>query len=92
MTPDVKYAAAAYLISLTTLINPGTSASTMAVLVLSMMLVSASFWLVFVYALDRQTIRDSIDRSQKTIDRLFGGMLCLPGLRVALVSRLGGFR
>ena len=76
-----------YLGVFTTLINPGTSASTMAVLVLSMMLVSASFWLVFVYALDRQSIRDLIDRSQKTIDRLFGVVLCLLGLRVALASR-----
>jgi RhtB (resistance to homoserine/threonine) family protein len=76
-----------YLGVFTTLINPGTSASTMLALVLSMMLVSTSFWLVFVYTLDRQTIRALIERSQKTVDRLFGVVLCLLGIRVALASR-----
>ena len=76
-----------YLGVFTTLINPGTSATTMLALVLSMMLVSASFWLVFVYTLDRQTIRALIARSRKTVDRLLGVVLCLLGIRVALLSR-----
>jgi RhtB (resistance to homoserine/threonine) family protein len=76
-----------YLGVFTTLINPGTSASMMLALILSMMLVSTSFWLVFVYTLDRLAIRELIERSQKTVDRLFGVVMCLLGIRVALASR-----
>ena len=71
----------------TIVITPSTSASAMLALILSMMLVSASFWLCFVHTLDRPTIRDFIERSQRTVNRLFGVTLCLLGFRVAAVTR-----
>jgi threonine/homoserine/homoserine lactone efflux protein len=52
-----------------------------------MMLVSASFWLCFVYTLDRRTFRDAVERSQRTAQRIFGALLILSGLRVASMSR-----
>ena len=48
------------------------------------MLVSASFWLLFVYTLDRPTIRESIDRSQQTVNRICGALLLLLGILVAM--------
>ena len=71
----------------TIVITPSTSASAMLALILSMMLVSASFWLCFVHTLDRPTIRDFIERSQRTVNRLFGVTLCLLGFRVAAATR-----
>ena len=71
----------------TIVITPSTSASAMLALILSMMLVSASFWLCFVHTLDRPTIRDFIERSQRTVNRLFGVALCLLGFRVAAATR-----
>jgi RhtB (resistance to homoserine/threonine) family protein len=76
-----------YLGVFTMVITPETPGSVMLLLILSMMLVSASFWLVFVYTLDRPTIRESIERSQQTVNRIFGGLLVLLGLRVASMSR-----
>ena len=76
-----------YLGMFTTVITPETSASTLLVLIISMMLVSASFWLFFVYTLDRPFIRNSIARSQQTVSRIFGALLVLLGLRVASLSR-----
>ena len=76
-----------YLGVFTMVITPETPASSMLLLVISMMLVSASFWLVFVYTLDRPTIRESIERSQQTVSRIFGGLLVLLGMRVASMSR-----
>lgn len=76
-----------YLGVFTTLIDPGTTAGTMLALVFSMMLVSTSFWLVFVYTLERRAVRLVIERSRKTVERLLGVVLCLLGIRVALVSR-----
>ena len=51
-----------YLGVFTTVISPETSPGAMLLLIFSMMLVSASFWLVFVFTLDRPTIREFIDR------------------------------
>jgi RhtB (resistance to homoserine/threonine) family protein len=76
-----------YLGVFTMVITPETPASTLLLLIFSMMLVSASFWLVFVYTLDRPTIRESIERSQQTVNRIFGGLLVLLGMRVASMSR-----
>jgi threonine/homoserine/homoserine lactone efflux protein len=76
-----------YLGVFTTVITPETSPSTMLVLVFSMMLVSASFWLVFVYTLDWQTLREFIERSQWTVSRIFGVLLIALGVRVASMSR-----
>jgi RhtB (resistance to homoserine/threonine) family protein len=76
-----------YLGVFTMVITPETSASTMLVLIITMMLVSASFWLFFVYTLDRPAIRNSIARSQQAVIRIFGALLVLLGLRVAAMSR-----
>jgi RhtB (resistance to homoserine/threonine) family protein len=76
-----------YLGVFTAVITPDTSASVMVLLIFTMMLVSASFWLVFVYTLDRPAIREFIERSQQTVNRIFGALLCLLGLRVAAMQR-----
>jgi RhtB (resistance to homoserine/threonine) family protein len=76
-----------YLGVFTMVITPDTSASVMLVLIFSMILVSASFWLVFVYTLDRPTIRELIERSHQTVNRIFGVLLVLLGLRVASTAR-----
>ena len=76
-----------YLGMFTMVITPETSATTLLVLIISMMLVSASFWLFFVYTLDRPFIRNSIARSQQTVSRIFGTLLVLLGMRVASMSR-----
>jgi RhtB (resistance to homoserine/threonine) family protein len=76
-----------YLGVFTTVITPETSAGAMLLLIVSMMLISASFWLVFVYTLDRQTIRELVERSQQTANRIFGVLLILFGVRVASMSR-----
>jgi RhtB (resistance to homoserine/threonine) family protein len=76
-----------YLGVFTIVITPETPASAKLLLIVSMMLVSASFWLFFVYTLDRPAIREFIDRSQRTVNRIFGGLLVLLGVRVAAMSR-----
>ena len=76
-----------YLGVFTVVITPETSASAMFLLIVSMMLVSASFWLCFVYTLDRPTVRQWIERSQQAVHRIFGGLLILLGLRVASMRR-----
>ena len=76
-----------YLGVFTTVITPETSRSTTSLLVVIMMLVSASFWLFFVRTLDRPTIRGVIERSQRAVNRIFGVLLVLLGVRVASMSR-----
>jgi RhtB (resistance to homoserine/threonine) family protein len=76
-----------YLGVFTVVITPETSASAMLLFIVSMMLVSTSFWLCFVYTLDRPTVRQWIDRSQQTVHRIVGGLLILLGLRVASMRR-----
>jgi len=76
-----------YLGVFTTVITPETSGSTTLLLVVIMMLVSASFWLLFVRTLDRPTIRGVIERSQRAMNRIFGALLVLLGVRVASMSR-----
>jgi threonine/homoserine/homoserine lactone efflux protein len=76
-----------YLGVFTTVITPETSPTAMFLLILIMMLVSASFWICFVYTLDRRTLRDVVERSQQTVNRVFGALLILLGLRVASMSR-----
>ena len=76
-----------YLGVFTLVITRETSASTMLVLVLSMMLVSASFWLLFVYTLDRRIIRGFVERSHQTLSRVSGALLILFGIRMASMSR-----
>ncbi|HEV8394859.1 MAG TPA: LysE family translocator [Vicinamibacterales bacterium] len=76
-----------YLGVFTVVIAPGTSAGTMLALVCSMMLVSASFWLLFVSTLDRPVVREWFARSQRNLNRAFGGLLILLGVRVAFAER-----
>ena len=75
-----------YLGVFTVVITQDTSASAMLLLIFSMMLVSASFWLFFVCTLDRPTIREFIERSQQTVNRIFGVLLLLLGMRVAMAA------
>jgi threonine efflux protein len=76
-----------YLGVFTVVITPDTSASTMFVLILIMMLVSASFWLLFVCTLERPIVRDALERSHHIVNRIFGALLILLGIRVASMSR-----
>jgi len=76
-----------YLGVFTTVITPETSTSATLLLIVSMMLVSASFWLFFVYTLDRPTIRRFAERSQRTVNRICGALLLLLGIRVASMAR-----
>jgi threonine/homoserine/homoserine lactone efflux protein len=76
-----------YLGVFTIVITPETSASATLLLIAIMMLVSASFWLCFVYTLDRPSVREFIDRSQQTVNRICGVLLVLLGVRVAAMSR-----
>jgi len=76
-----------YLGVFTTVITPETSTSATLLLIVSMMLVSASFWLFFVYTLDRPTIRRFAERSQRTVNRICGVLLLLLGIRVASMAR-----
>jgi RhtB (resistance to homoserine/threonine) family protein len=76
-----------YLGVFTVVITPDTSAGTMVVLIFAMMLVSASFWLFFVYTLDRPTIRRGMDRSQQIVNRMCGVLFILLGLRLASAQR-----
>jgi RhtB (resistance to homoserine/threonine) family protein len=76
-----------YLGVFTTVITADTSASVMFLLVVIMMLVSTSFWMFFVYTLDRPAIREVIERSRQAVNRIFGGLLLLLGLRVASMRR-----
>ncbi len=71
----------------TMVITPETSASATLVLVLTMMLMCALFWLFFVYTLDRPVVREVIERSQQIVDRIFGAALVLLGMRVATMER-----
>jgi threonine efflux protein len=76
-----------YLGVFTIVITPETSASATLLLITIMMLVSASFWLFFVYTLDRPSVREFIDRSQRSVNRICGVLLVLLGVRVAAMSR-----
>ena len=76
-----------YLGVFTTVITPETSASAMLILIVSMMLVSASFWLVFVFTLDRPAIRELVERFQQSVNRVSGAVLILLGVKVASMAR-----
>ena len=76
-----------YLGVFTVVITPGTSAAVMLLLVSSMMLVSASFWLLFVSTLDRPVVRGWFARSQRAVNRVCGAVLILFGVRVAFANR-----
>ena len=76
-----------YLGVFTVVITPGTKAGAMVVLVSTMLLVSASFWVMFVCVLDRPAVRGVIERFQTAATRVFGGLLILLGVRVAFAQR-----
>ncbi|ANO49866.1 LysE family translocator [Woeseia oceani] len=76
-----------YLGVFTVVITPQTTVGTTGLLVASMVLISALFWLFFVYTLDRPAVRRFIDRSQQTVSRVFGVVLLALGERVALLDR-----
>ena len=71
----------------TIVIAPGTPASVMLALIVSMMLVSTSFWLVFVWTLDRPGVRAVLERSRVKVNRMLGGLLVLLGVRLVFVDR-----
>ena len=73
-----------YLGVFTTIVEPDTSPAALLLLVLVMMSVSASFWLLFVYTLDRPVIRRSVERSQLTVNRISGALLIFLGVKVAI--------
>lgn len=76
-----------YLGIFTVVITPGTSVGVVVLLVSSMMVVSASFWLLFVATLDRPAVRGWFARSQRTVNRFCGAVLILFGVRVAFASK-----
>lgn len=76
-----------YLGVFTMVITPETSIATTLVLIAIMMLVSASFWPFFVYTLDSGGVRKFLVRSQRAVNRIFGGLLIFLGLRVAVMER-----
>ena len=76
-----------YLGVFTMVITPETSTATTLLLVLIMMSVSALFWLFFVYTLNSTIVRNVLERGQKTVNRVFGGMLIFLGIRVAFMER-----
>jgi threonine/homoserine/homoserine lactone efflux protein len=76
-----------YLGVFTMVITPTTSPSAMLALISIMMFVSASFWFLFVHTLDRPVIREVMERSQQTVNRVCGGLLLLLGIRMAVTDR-----
>lgn len=76
-----------YLGVFTMVITPETSTATTLLLVLIMMSVSALFWLFFVFTLDTNIVRNVLERSQKIVNRVFGGLLIFLGIRVAFMER-----
>ena len=76
-----------YLGLFTVIIEPDTGAAGMLLLVATTVTVSALFWLVFVWTLDRPGLRRFIERWQLAANRLFGGLLIALGVRVALFER-----
>jgi RhtB (resistance to homoserine/threonine) family protein len=76
-----------YLGVFTMVITPETAAVTTLLLIVIMMLISAGFWLFFVATLDHPAVRSRLDRSQRSVSRIFGVLLISLGLRVALLDR-----
>jgi threonine/homoserine/homoserine lactone efflux protein len=76
-----------YLGVFTMVITPETSLGTMLLLIAITMSISAGFWVFFVFTLDWPPIRKFIERSHKTVSRIFGGLLIFLGIRVALMQR-----
>lgn len=76
-----------YLGVFTVVITPETSFAMTLILILCMKSVSATFWALFVYTLDRPVVRTTLERSQRAVNRVFGVVLIGLGLRVATMDR-----
>jgi RhtB (resistance to homoserine/threonine) family protein len=72
-----------YLGVFTQVIVPGTSPVQTAILIAAMVATSALFWIAFVWALRLPRVREALARWQRALERAFGVMLILLGLRVA---------
>ena len=76
-----------YLGVFTIVITPETSLTSATILVFIMMLVSAAFWLFFVFMLDTPVVRNFLERGQITMNRIFGVLLISLGIKVAAMER-----
>jgi RhtB (resistance to homoserine/threonine) family protein len=76
-----------YLGVFTMVITPETATGTTLLLVAIMMAVSAAFWIFFVFTLDTGIVRRMLERGQKLVNRIFGGLLIFLGIRVAFLER-----
>ncbi|WP_193180057.1 LysE family translocator [Nisaea sediminum] len=76
-----------YLGVFTMVITPETATGTTLLLVAIMMAVSALFWIFFVFTLDTGMVRRVLERGQKLVNRIFGGLLIFLGIRVAFLER-----
>ena len=76
-----------YLSVFTTVITPHTPVNAMVLLIITMMCISAAFWLVFVLMLERLRVRELIERYQHSVNRLLGTVLILFGVRLAVSDR-----
>jgi RhtB (resistance to homoserine/threonine) family protein len=72
-----------YLGVFTQVITPRTAPARAVALVATMVLTSAAFWFVFVATLHLPPVRTLLARSRQTLERAFGVVLVLLGLRVA---------
>jgi threonine/homoserine/homoserine lactone efflux protein len=74
-----------YLGVFSQLITPEMSLAQTVLLIAVMVSVSAGFWFVFIQTLHLPVIRMKLQRSQLTVDRLFGVVLILLGAKVAMM-------
>ncbi len=76
-----------YLGVFTTVITPESSILATIVLITAMVTVSILFWLLFVQTLGTLIVRRVLNRGQKTVNRIFGALLVMLGVRVAFVDQ-----
>jgi threonine/homoserine/homoserine lactone efflux protein len=72
-----------YLGVFTQVIRPGAPLAQMAAMIGAMLATSALFWLVFVYTLHLPRVRSALAASRRTVERVFGVLLVLLGVRIA---------
>lgn len=73
-----------YLGVFTQVITPATPIHTELVLVAAMIATSALFWVAFVYTLHLPVIRRTLGRFRRSVEAMFGAVLLMLGLRIAL--------
>lgn len=76
-----------YLGVFSVVIKPDTSLSHTIILITIMMAVSSIFWVLFVFTLDQAPIRTFMDKSQIVINRAFGGLLIILGIKVIFLEK-----